>query len=558
MSLARISEPRALQAAVALAAGLALADASVVVLALPPILSELDAEVEGVAAVIGVYTLALAVALPLAATRRTRDPARLGAVGMLGFAAASAGCGLVGALAPLLALRAAQGTAAALVLVAAFDLLGAGGPGTRGRRTWLAAAVVGTAIGPALGGALTELLDWRAIFLVQAPVVALAGWACWRGRDHAHRATGPRPDHEPLREWALVACLGSLSAALIGVLFLLVLLLVSGWALSPLEAAAVVSVVPLAALAGMRVPGGAAVRAALGCLLVGSGVASLAFLAGDSVALTLLPQAVAGAGMGMALPALAGGLIRERTAADAARLLSVRHLGITLALAILAPVAAAELDDAVESVQLRGTALVLDAELDPLAKLDLAEIATADLDAVAPRAELRDSLAAVRDEVVAGDDDRAAYDHLSRRADDALVAAVGDAFAPAFLICAAFAFLAALGVLALTRPRLPAAVLAIGAASLALVGAQALLASASEPEPVVIADPCEDRDQPDSGGIGGLLQAGALELLDRAACEIGSSREELALAIVDERRAREFEREHGVDPRDVGDLLLGR
>ncbi|HVW17621.1 MAG TPA: hypothetical protein VHB30_05185, partial [Solirubrobacteraceae bacterium] len=59
--------------AVAIAAGLALADASVVVLALPAILTELDASVQAVAAVIGAYTLALALAA-LAATRWRRRP----------------------------------------------------------------------------------------------------------------------------------------------------------------------------------------------------------------------------------------------------------------------------------------------------------------------------------------------------------------------------------------------------------------------------------------------------------------------------------------------------
>src|SRR3954453_22969413 len=47
----------------AVAAGLALADASVVTLALPRLLTQLDATVEGVAAVIGVYTVVLALAL---------------------------------------------------------------------------------------------------------------------------------------------------------------------------------------------------------------------------------------------------------------------------------------------------------------------------------------------------------------------------------------------------------------------------------------------------------------------------------------------------------------
>ena len=57
----------------ALAAGIALADGSIVTLALPEILQDLDTTVEGVAAVIGVYTVVLAAArLPL--ERRARSP----------------------------------------------------------------------------------------------------------------------------------------------------------------------------------------------------------------------------------------------------------------------------------------------------------------------------------------------------------------------------------------------------------------------------------------------------------------------------------------------------
>ena len=48
---------------IALAAGIALADASIVTLGLPSILVELNATVEGVALVLGVYTAVLALAL---------------------------------------------------------------------------------------------------------------------------------------------------------------------------------------------------------------------------------------------------------------------------------------------------------------------------------------------------------------------------------------------------------------------------------------------------------------------------------------------------------------
>jgi hypothetical protein len=44
-------------------------------------------------------------------------------------------------------------------------------------------------------------------------------------------------------------------------------------------------------------------------------------------------------------------------------------------------------------------------------------------------------------------------------------------------------------------------------------------------------------------------------LLDRTACRLGSSREELVLALTSDADARRFKERHGVDPRTVGGLL---
>jgi len=46
-----------------------------------------------------------------------------------------------------------------------------------------------------------------------------------------------------------------------------------------------------------------------------------------------------------------------------------------------------------------------------------------------------------------------------------------------------------------------------------------------------------------------------LRLLDSTACKLGSSREELVLAIADKDEAKRFKREHGVDPRTAAGLL---
>ena len=52
--------------------------------------------------------------------------------------------------------------------------------------------------------------------------------------------------------WRPALALALVSAALSAVLFLLVLLLVAGWSVSPIAAAATVSVIPLGAFAGTR------------------------------------------------------------------------------------------------------------------------------------------------------------------------------------------------------------------------------------------------------------------------------------------------------------------
>ncbi|MGA6949107.1 MAG: MFS transporter, partial [Solirubrobacterales bacterium] len=134
---------------IALAAGIALADASIVTLGLPSILVELNATVEGVALVLGVYTAVLALALlPAAWLCRRYGDAHVGAAGLALFFAASIGCGASNSLGVLLALRGIQALGAAGGLVGAFELLDGGRPGP-GRRMWVAASVFGIAVGPA-------------------------------------------------------------------------------------------------------------------------------------------------------------------------------------------------------------------------------------------------------------------------------------------------------------------------------------------------------------------------------------------------------------------------
>jgi predicted MFS family arabinose efflux permease len=528
---------------IAVAAGLALADASVVTLALPDLLVDLHTTVEGVAAVIGVYTVVLAVALiPAERVLRSLGARRTGAAGLALFAVASLACSAADSLALLLVARGFQAVGGAAALVAAFSLLAAG---RDARRLWLAAAVLASAVGPALGGALTQAFDWRAIFLVQAPVGAVAALACLR----EGAPSGSDPDVAPAALAVRPAvALALLSAALSAVLFLLVLLLVAGWSEEPLRAAVAVTVIPAGAVAGSRIGGALERRAAAGCLLVGGGVLALALLPEAKLGWTLLPQALAGVGMGLALPSLAGGLLPERSSADAARLLTLRHLGIAGALAVLAPVVAHDLDAATQRARERGVALVLDASLDPFEKVKLAPALLAGVEARDPRAGLHDAIAEHRSDVAG--DERATYDRLGRRADETLTTAVGEAFRTAFIVTGALALLAAL--LLVLPP--PGSAFAAAAATLAVY---ALLHAGLAPDPVRLQDPCKGRELPGAGGIAGLLQDRALELLDATACRLHASREELVLALTDEKDRKRFEERHGVDPRSLPSVLGG-
>jgi MFS family permease len=556
------------RASLAVAAGIALADASIVTLGLPSILVELNATVEGVALVLGVYTAVLALALiPASELARRFGDAHVGAAGMALFCLASLGCGASDLLGLLLVLRGAQAIGGAAALVCSFHLLDGGEPGP-GRRMWVAASVFGIAVGPALGGALTQAFSWRAIFLAQAPITVPGAWVAFRtarrereSEVRTEEALDRRRGSSPLPIRPAIA-LALLSASLTAVIFLVVLLLVSGWSIEPLAAALAVSVLPAAALVFSRVPGGAETRAVAGCLLVAGGVGCLALLPAASAWWTVVPQLLAGAGMGMALPALSGDLIAERTRHDVARLLSIRHAGIAVALAALAPLISSNLTTTIDDAREQGTAAVLDAHLDPETKIEIAPDLFGGLNTDDPRGELQKSV----DEAHSGleGDEATELTNLGDRLDDVVTGAVRSAFRSTFIVTAALALAAALVLLwGALAPAAGVARTAIAGAAIAAVLAATAYGVAfarSDRETVPIGDPCQDRNLPDTGGITGELQDISLTALDRAACNLGSSREELLLALFDDRLRDKFEDEHGADPRSIttlGPAILG-
>ena len=188
---------RAAPLLVAIAAFLALADTGIVALALPPILLELDTTVSGAAAVLGVYAVVLA-RRPSCLRSGWSDGSARGAPDCRARAlrtSASLVCGVTESLPLLLGARGVQAAGGALVLVVAFRRA------ERGQEAalWRARAVLlGTAAGPALGGALTQAFGWRSIFIVQAALTPLLVVGFLRHgetppRSRARRAGSPRP-----------------------------------------------------------------------------------------------------------------------------------------------------------------------------------------------------------------------------------------------------------------------------------------------------------------------------------------------------------------------------
>ena len=143
--------------------------------------------------------------------------------------------------------------------------------------------------------------------------------------------------------WANLA-LAMVSAAIAAALFLLVLLLIEGWRLSPIGAAIVVIG---DAAGGARSAAGSArscpsarARAAAGAILVSGGLGGLALLPKAEVALTVPPQILVGIGLSLVLSALTETALGGRApqAIHGGWTISARHAGVVIGLLALTPI----------------------------------------------------------------------------------------------------------------------------------------------------------------------------------------------------------------------------
>jgi EmrB/QacA subfamily drug resistance transporter len=151
-------------------------DSTVVNVALPAISEGLDAGLSGQQWVVEAYMLTLVSLLLVGGSLGDQfGRRRIFVIGLIAFGATSILCALAPTDEFLIAARALQGIAGALLVPGSLAIVAATFDGAeRGKAvgTWTAWTGIATVIGPAGGGALIGLLSWRAIFWVNIPLIA--------------------------------------------------------------------------------------------------------------------------------------------------------------------------------------------------------------------------------------------------------------------------------------------------------------------------------------------------------------------------------------------------
>jgi len=149
-------------------------DNLVVTMALPSIREHLHASLAGLEWTVNAYTLTFAVLLlPAAALGDRLGRRRVFAAGLAIFTVASAAAALAPSIGVLIVARAVQGVGGAIVLPLSMTLLSAAVPAERRGAAlgiWGAVSGLAIAVGPLVGGAITQGAAWQWIFWLNVPL----------------------------------------------------------------------------------------------------------------------------------------------------------------------------------------------------------------------------------------------------------------------------------------------------------------------------------------------------------------------------------------------------
>lgn len=205
-----------------LASLLEIVDASIVNVALPTMMGNLGATLEDISMVVTGYAIANAVVLPVSAWLGERIGRRVYYLGCIVlFTATSVACGLAPNLEFLILFRILQGLAGGALLPTSQTLIYEQFPK---EKAGMAGAIfgmsvmIGPALGPVLGGYLTDHFGWRSIFNVNLPlglVALLVGLAVIHSPTyHQKKENEARPKLDAIGLALLVAGIGCLQYVL--------------------------------------------------------------------------------------------------------------------------------------------------------------------------------------------------------------------------------------------------------------------------------------------------------------------------------------------------------
>jgi len=150
-------------------------DVTIVNVALPAIQQDLHASFAGLQWVLDAYTLVVASLLMFSGSMSDRFGRRsIFQLGLALFCAGSLACSLAHSIGELILFRAMQGLGASMLNPVALSIIANVFPDAKDRARavgiWGAVAGVSLAIGPVIGGALTQTIGWRAIFWINLPI----------------------------------------------------------------------------------------------------------------------------------------------------------------------------------------------------------------------------------------------------------------------------------------------------------------------------------------------------------------------------------------------------
>ncbi len=185
-------------AAVAFGLFMIMLDNTVVNVALPSIQRDLDADLSELEWIVTGYALTFAALMLIGGKLADAYGRRLiFVVGIVVFTTASLMCGLAGSSDQLIAGRVLQGCGAALMNPATLSIIAATfPPKERGTAIgiWAGTSALALAIGPLVGGLITEHLDWSWIFFVNVPIGILGIAASYLFIDESRDETHERLD----------------------------------------------------------------------------------------------------------------------------------------------------------------------------------------------------------------------------------------------------------------------------------------------------------------------------------------------------------------------------